>query len=949
MRDLTKEDYSEIMGAIGGDSEESFKDVNEFVKWINENRVSGDDLKAIGDCLNKKFGTNVLFFNKKERLQAKPNAIKRISDFLLENDVAEVKEPAKPKESEKTEAVQSKISETKATETVKTVEKTSSEKEKLNIDYSKLMNEIGFVLSKNPVFEEDKTIDCTGDNIHFVGEAITAEDEIGLVDFNSDIYSDLLTAVVSKENKVMGAGKLKKCGNEYRIIIGTDAILNESWGNNVQFKVLLFPKSVETVLKSGNYTLDDSIISQIKYVSIKITERERPESESPLCIDFGTSNTTAGYFVNDADDSKRFVNVQFENSLDDGKYVQSDIIPTLIYVKHCEKDSSKNTYLFGYDAKKALIEHDYIPDASIFFEIKRWFGIDSDKSVNITDEDGNESEIKYFELVKAYLLHIIEKTEIYSKCKFKRIHFTSPVKLKTKFLNQFKKMFKGRFEVVDGNFLDEGTAVIYETIRNNIRDKENHFKDANMMVIDCGGGTTDVASCRISREKNNDIENLVIRTEFVDGESNFGGNNITYRIMQLVKIKLANFYWDEMNAGRDGYTTSVRDLLPLPEEVLGYIDEDYKASQNNDKCGNGYKIVYKKLEEEYAEAEKLIPTKFEDDNELTKYAKKKNLIKRNFYYLWNLAEIIKTEFYKKDRLTFIGFTDSSDKAVGENYENILNEHSMDFSIYICSDEKTLVEKDVQPKITITAQEVNDLIRGDIYNLLSRIFHDDQNTDYEFYRFSGQSCKIRLFNELMKEFIAGKKLRKVVRKKAVTDDKNTEELKTSCVRGVVYYEYDTKFGNIKPRIENNPAKISYSVWTEFNDNKVQIINKDEIHPISIADNTEHINLKIKNIFGEEINYITVNLSAENAKTINTEQIGQMIDDQSYKQYKQQVIDELSNKEDGRYFLVFPNKFGSELIALTIKKEMNNGESIYSRSEPVTKCVDNASQTFFDGNK
>lgn len=948
MRDLTKEDYSKIMEEIGNDTEQSFKDANEFVNWVEEKKATfdGGDLKKIGDYLNKKFGTNILFFNRKERLEAKKNAIKRIHDFLLENDAVEVKEPVKSEKTEKSEAAQSKMPETKAAETAKKVEKTPSEREKLNINYSRLMDEIGFMLSKNPVFEEDQNIDCTGNNVHFRGRVITVEDEIGLVGFNSDVYSDLLTAVVSKENKVMAVGKLKKCDDDYRIVTDTDSTVKESWGNNTQYKILLFPKSIETALKSGNYTLNESIFSQIKYVSIKITEGKRPESESPLCIDFGTSNTTAGYFVNDADDSKRFVNVKFENSLAGDKYVQSDIIPTLIYVKHCEKDSSKNTYLFGYDAKKALIEHDYIPDASIFFEIKRWFGIDPDKKANITDEDGNESEITYSELIKAYLLHIIKKAEDDSKLEFKKIHFTSPVKLKSKFLKQFKEMFKESFEIVNESIaLDEGTAVIYETIRNNIRDRQNKFKDANMMIIDCGGGTTDVAACKIEREENNNIEDLVITTEFVGGESNFGGNNITYRIMQLVKIKLAYFYWKEMNAVPNGYTNSVKELLPLPEEVLGYIDKDYNSSEkdDNDRNGNGYEAVYKKFEEEYNEAEKLIPTRFEEDNQLTKYAKKKKQIKRNFYYLWNLAEIIKTDFYKKESLTLIKFTDISD----ENYENILNEHSMDFSVYIRSDEKTLVEKNVQPKISITAQEVNDLIRGDIYNLLSRIFHDDKNTGYKFYRFSGQSCKIRLFNELMKEFIAGKKLREVVKNNTVADDKNSEKLKTSCVRGIVYYEFDTKFGNIRPRIENSPAKFNFNIFREYNGEEKLVIDEKNIDLISIPDNTEHINLKIKNIFGEEINHLTIDLYPE-SKDVDTEEIAKIFN-KNAPQYQQQIIDKISENKVGRYCLVFPNKFSSELFVLTIMKEEKNGMFIYHRSKLDIKCIENSSQTFFDGNK
>lgn len=929
MRDLSKDDYSELMSELGYENN-SFKDINEFLNWIDrsKNNLSGIDFNTIEKFLNNKFGTNVSIFNKKERTEAKKKACNRIRCYLLEiepNSEPDAKidlpEPKVPVINEKPEND--------------------------TLDYSVLMDEINYLISKHDDFVEDVSIDCTENNIHSKGKAIIVEDEIGLVDFDSSIYSCLLIALINKENKVMAVGKLKKCGTDYRIITFSNSTVKDSWGNNTQFKVLLFPKYIDNKLNAGETNLDDNISSDIKYVSIKINERQRPKSQSPLCIDFGTSNTTAGYFINENDDSNRFVNVKFINSINEDKFIRSDILPTLIYVKHCDvNDPRQNEYLFGYDAKKALIKHDYIPDASIFFEIKRWLGIDPNKIITINDEDGDESRIQYSELIKAYLLHIIEKAEDYSKMEFDKIHFTSPVKLKPKFIDQFKEMFKdSNYVIIDKSpekfdiALDEGISVIYETVRNNIREGID-FKDTNMMVIDCGGGTTDVASCEIHRENNNGIENLIITTKFVGGEANFGGNNITYRIMQLIKIKLAYYYWEQMGKDINEYSTSVKELLRSPEEVLDFID-------------NGeYEKVYNTLETEYELAEDIIPTKFEDNNQLTKYAKKKSLIKRNFYYLWNLAELIKTEFYKKDQLTLIGFSDISDKTMDENYENILNEHALNFSIYIRSDENNLEKKDIQPEISITAQEINDLIRGDIYNLLNRIFYNNENTEYEFYRFSGQSCKIRLFNELMREFIAGKKLRDVTRRKKLmsVDEKNSEKLKTSCMRGIVYYEYDTRFGNIKPQIKNNCSRFTFSVLTEFNNKEKTVLDENTIELFAIPENTEHINLRIKDRFGEEINLCTIDLVQEKKKDkVNTEKIKEMLNKFTLGQYRQVIFDKIADAKPGRYCFVFPSTSVFELRPITLKKEKIDGSSVYyiNNSEPI--YIENASKTFFDGNK
>lgn len=926
MLKLTKEDYEQILQDLGS-SQEPFNSEKEFIEWVGANSLDGQQYAEIESYLNDKFGTSEKIYNKKEGRRATANSFQRLRDWVLGGETPVNNEPAPEPEP---------VPEPPAPEPVAD--------ESMEINYRSLMDEAKYFMSaKNPTFKEDDNIDCTGNNVHFKGRNIIVEDGIGLVDFNNEIYSDNLIVILNNKNTVVAVGCLNRCGDDFRVVTDADATVKDSWGNNNKFRILIFPKNIDNYLSENRYREifeEDGIIEKIRYVSIQIREDNYEISESPLCIDFGTSNTTAGYFTDEKDDERRFKRISFVNTLEKN-FTLSEIYPTLLYVKHCDNENpANNVYLFGFDARKELIAHDYMPDASIFFELKRWFGIDPEKKIHITDEDSNEAVVTYYMLIKAYLMHIIQKAENDSKRKFNRIHFTAPVKLKAIFINQFKKMFSDADFTVEGagGSLDEGISVIYETIRNNIR-TGNDFDNTNLMVIDCGGGTTDVASCEIEREKNNGIEELKIRTCYVGGEANFGGNNITYRIMQLIKVKLAFYYQKETGSSfNGGYSVFLKEILPAPEDILNFIDADKNTSR-----------VYKKLEEEYNTAESLIPTRFEEENDLTKYRKKKNKIRRNFYYLWNLAETIKTEFYKKEQLTLIGFNKLSEPSMDENYENILDESELNFSIYIRNG-KELEERVNLPQISVTAQEVDDLIRGDIYSLLSRIFYNNENTGYRFYRFSGQSCKIRLFSELMKEFIPGKKLRDVTKtlNKADAENKSSEKLKTSCIKGTVYYEYDTKHGNINPYLANEKPRIEFKVLTEFNGNYETVLDSESIRLFPIPDGTEYISLNIKDKFDVFTNRCTVSLTEE-TKTSDTGKIAEILEKRTLPIYKEKIMQLIADADNGRYCFIYPGKLGFELYAVTLKIGRTDEKSVYTISSSHLVPVEDSSQTFFDGNK
>ena len=161
--------------------------------------------------------------------------------------------------------------------------------------------------------------------------------------------------------------------------------------------------------------------------------------------------------------------------------------------------------------------------------------------------------------------------------------------------------------------------------------------------------------------------------------------------------------------------------------------------------------MYGSLDEEYQKAEQVLPTKFkeyEHSSNLEYYA-----VKNNFYFLFQIAEQIKQEFFSpKDILRIavssIDFTETVTKTlVVDRWKLSVRE----------GDGLHLI-KDI-PTVYLSIHELNRLLKADIYGIVKRfIYPSYENGDlpqYSILRLTGQSCKIELFRDALKEFIPGK--------------------------------------------------------------------------------------------------------------------------------------------------------------------------------------------------
>ena len=276
----------------------------------------------------------------------------------------------------------------------------------------------------------------------------------GIFHLEKDLVSKDLYYLISKD-KMLRVDNLKS--NKYSFIF-------------LKEEDLKFTYKFYNMKKNGNTA---SYPYKLNYYKVEIEDfevRELEETNATLCIDFGTTNTALGTYLdsnyiknvptNDILNEKITLNAINYVKFDDGDRKYREIFPTLAYVEECfDKENIK--FLFGYDALKKLEMNDYVMTGSLFYGLKNWVHNYKEEE-KIVDEYGNTQYVKREKIIKAYLDYVVKRAEYQFKCKFKRIHASSPVKLKEQFLNLFEEIFtkdeKNEYEIVKKNSMDERTC-----------------------------------------------------------------------------------------------------------------------------------------------------------------------------------------------------------------------------------------------------------------------------------------------------------------------------------------------------------------------------------------------------------------------------------------------------------------------------------------------------------
>jgi len=544
-------------------------------------------------------------------------------------------------------------------------------------------------------------------------------------------------------------------------------------------RVIFFPGNYDSVLRV--YNIENEKIARLPYISKQIQEvvvREIKETDEVLVIDYGTSYTTAGTFFVDktrpiwfyTDEGCEYDPETPTHYADCQECGRCALCPSAVAVREC---SDTNVELvFGHEAKARLP----MSRNSIFFDTKRWVS-NYKEDIEVKDLVGNTAFIKRSEIVEKFLKYIIHSAEQQNKVRYKNICFTSPVKQKAMSISMYKNILHG-YNVEEKDAVDEAVAVVYGSVAKLV-EQLNYDENDNksVLLIDCGGSTSDVVKCNyvIGRQRNN--SSIKVTVGYANGDTNFGGNNLTYRIMQFLKIKLAQYYSREDLLSMD-------DLLNISyDEVFTSIDE------------TGINSTYESFEKAYRKAGYSIPTNFSDyiNDAETVYFN----IRGNFYYLWNLAERIKIELY------------SSSDAYEFSFEQLTAERSL-YMVSVRNEKGIFRTFSECPPLRILRDEINLLLKPEIYNLLKKFvepfyLEDESMSSITNIMLSGQTTKIGLFRDVLKEYIAGQKAR--------TPFEHSYAKKLKCIHGAVAYYGAKAIGRIRPIIKYESPIVPYLLTIE----------------------------------------------------------------------------------------------------------------------------------------
>jgi len=647
---------------------------------------------------------------------------------------------------------------------------------------------------------------------------------------------DTNALVVSNDQTVCGVFNVRALGRKRdRLYLVRDRSLHCTEATQMKnYSLYCFDRETSSLIKDL-YTgekkrMPDQHLMVYKLPILDFSVREPQPLEIPLAIDFGTTNTAVGayldstYFENTGERpgarglTQDAVNYALYYDTTTDEHRETVILPSVVAVRSLE--GIKPQYAFGYDAVR-LANSIYTDESfSVFYDIKRWIA-DYAKMEELTDREGRHALVPRKEIIKAYFEYVIAQAEDRFKCTIPSIHVSTPIKQKPLFRNLFREILPQYVADMEET-LDEGVTVLYNSISERIaRGSYQNGVPQRALVIDCGGGTTDLCSCTYTITDKRVAYDIALETTYENGDTNFGGNNLTRRIMQLIKLELA---------ARLGAKVS-------PEEVVQGLDIDtYRFVDEH-----GVAAVYANLEAACDVAEQVLPTRFQQFETANRsdYFK----VRSNFYFLFQLAEQVKKVFFNRAGVLRVHL--GSEDAGPSDAVHI----KMDkWKLSILKSGRLESLKTI-PSFFLNIYDIELLFRADIYGIIQKFLHplyeNEALYDFTAIKLSGQSCKISLFADAIKEFIPGK----VIQFKRVSgsmDEQAKLDMKLSCVDGALQYLKDRKYGFANITVAIGKPALPYEITaTNHRGDMVTLIPRLDRNRQkgTISRNMENLTLKL----------------------------------------------------------------------------------------------------------
>lgn len=731
------------------------------------------------------------------------------------------------------------------------------------------------LVQKRIKVEQDKDLHIPSKIIVYEGLAMDESDGI-YIPYRRELQ-DTNALLVSGGRKICGLFSLKRGRDkEDCLYVVKNEELSCQEAELKDYDLYCFGQQDSDRIFSVYYGLGEEVLQEIKAYHIPLMDvevRKPIELKMPLVIDFGSTNTTAGVYL----DSLYFENAKgapFTEKLEknaiqyavfeDGK----KLMPSVVAVNAVKQGMPQ--FIFGQSAVD-MSNACYVDEGfSIFYDMKRWI-TDYEKEEEITDREGRRTFLSRKEIIKAFFKNIIKVTENQFKCQVKQIHVSCPVKQKFLFQKLFYEILP-EYILPEEEMLDEGVAVLYNTISGML---EANSVEADRiyqaLIIDCGGGTTDLCACHFSVRDDRVAYHITIDTAYENGDTDFGGNNLTYRIMQYIKILLVEKL-------RLPLTENTKDILrELDMDIYRYVD------------GHGTGELYHKLEEVYEAAEVWIPTRFKDYERQSRDAYFQ--VKNNFYFLFFLAEQVKKHFYEQVGVLRVGIT-----FEGKPESDISWIQADKWKLSVKRGNEFQVLKEF-PEMVLNLYELELILKGEIYDIIRKfmepLYLEDKIRDFSFIKLTGQSCKIDLFREALKEFIPGRMIQFKRRSREAGGD---IDLKMSCVDGALKFMRDKRLGYAEIELHSDKPILPYTVSAfTHNGKEVELVNgfwrEDETRAVSRNLDDVTLQLFLKDTEGRVRYHFHFDCQPESFKEVTYEDIRKI-----YGQYIQQKeTDSIVNRE------------------------------------------------------
>lgn len=785
-------------------------------------------------------------------------------------------------------------------------------------------------------YQQDVVPECSAKIVVYEGLSLDYYDELTIKYHPKFAGTNAL--IVSADNQVCGILNVEPKGGERDWLYLTKASeLPCKEARIKNYSLLCMDKGNSEMIHriySGdyNYVPEHLIVYRVPLLDFMV--KEPVKLTMPLAIDFGTSNTTAGVYL----DSLYFERTTMqpgqlgllENDVNYAvfyditqDYRETTLLPSVVGVLSL-KDDENPEYLFGYEAIK-LANSSYIDEGfCVFYDIKRWIG-DYEKNEEITDKKGRRAFVKRKDILRAYFLYIIEAMKNRFKCDVHAVHISSPVKQKYLFQTMFGEILP-EYAVEKDDMLDEGVSVLYNTISEMIAQDIVHQNAVyQALIIDCGGGTTDLSSCSFKVNNQRVSYKIDIETAYENGDTDFGGNNLTFRIMQILKLKLLEALAHEREKEK---VKCVEDLLSAFDlDVFRYVDD------------HGTKKLYEELDEAYAKAEAFVPTRFRDWEKLSRIDYYK--VKNNFYFLFNTAERVKKEFYNKAGTLRVVLSSEEETQPATT---VLPVDKWKLTVNRKNELHTVKEL---PNIYFSIFDITLLLKADIYGVVHKFMDEMYEAGeldvYTMIKLTGQSCKIDIFRDALKEFVPGKTIKFKRKSGDLSDD---FELKMTCIDGALKYLKDKKYGFADVTVKSRLPQLPYIITGYTHTGKeVVLIHglKKGMSEGNLSRNMDDLTLKLYlKDMDEKIRYnFTYSCTLGEFKPMKYEEIKEIYQGN----IPQDETDAIVNREVKFFVWTEPKRWGFLIVPIYRK-----GELLMMGKEQFFSFENDAwVQNFFDGTK